>query len=277
MVLGTLAFAGFFLAAVLGGGYQTIRRRALRDEGAYRGPSPLLVFAAVFTAANVVEVLIRATGASEGLSQAGVVLVSVAFIAALYGATVWFLVVREGALSWTAMGWPTLRSGAARVVADLTYGAGLAVPTVLLTIVVAALLSRLLSVSEPSLLPIPTTAADWIVDIAVAVVLAPLGEELFFRGFAQTAWTLDLGWRSALIRTALFFAAVHALNVGGADFSEGARVALLVALARLPVALTLGWVFARTRSIAAPLGLHAAFNLVTLILFAMLQSGASPG
>ena len=262
---------------MLGSGYQALVRRETRPASAYRGPSPFLVFAAVFTGANVTAVLLRATGLLEGLSEAGVVLASVAIIGAFYAASVWLLVVREGALSWEAMGWPAFRSRAPRVVADFAYGAGLAVPTVLLTLVAAALLSAAVGVTEPSLLPVPATPADWIVDILVAVVLAPLGEELFFRGFAQSAWTLDIGWRRALLRTALFFAAVHALNISGTDFSEGARLALVVALARIPVALGLGWVFERTRSIAAPLGLHAAFNGVTLVLFALLQSGASPG
>jgi uncharacterized protein len=193
----------------------------------------------------------------------------------LYAGSVWLLVVREGALSWGAMGWPSLPGRAPRALADLTYGIGLAVPTVLVTLVVGLLLSGALRVTEPSLLPIPATPTDWIVDILAAVVLAPLGEELFFRGFAQTAWTRDIGWRSALLRTALFFAVIHALNVTGADFSEGARVALVVALVRIPVALALGWAFARTGSIAASLGLHAAFNGVTLLLFAL--RAASPG
>jgi uncharacterized protein len=113
--------------------------------------------------------------------------------------------------------------------------------------------------------------------VLVAVVLAPLGEETFFRGFAQTAWTADLGWRRALLRASLFFAIVHALNISGTDFSEAARLVVVVALARVPVALALGWVFHRTGSIAASIGLHAAFNGVTLLLFALLQSSASPG
>jgi membrane protease YdiL (CAAX protease family) len=203
--------------------------------------------------------------------------VSVAIIAALYLATVWLLVVREGALSWQTMGWPASWSAAPAALGRFAYGAGLAAPTVLVTIVLGTVLALLLGVAEPSLLPVPTTPAEWVADILVAVVLAPVGEELFFRGFAQTAWTLDLGWRRALVRTALFFAIVHALNVSAADFSQAVRLLVAVAIARLPVAFILGWVFARTGSIAAPLGLHATFNGLSLVLFALLQSAASPG
>jgi membrane protease YdiL (CAAX protease family) len=230
----------------------------------------------VFAAANVVAFVIHATGLSVGLSQAAAVLLSVGIVVPLYAGSVWLLVVREGALSWRDMGWPAFWSRTPRIAADFTYGVGLAVPTVLLTLVVGALLTALLGVTEPSLLPVPATVADWVVDVLVAVVLAPLGEELFFRGFAQTAWTLDLGWQRALVRAALFFAIVHALNVSGTDFSEAGRLVIAVALARVPVALALGWVFHRTGSIASSIGLHAAFNGVTLILFALVQSSASP-
>jgi len=276
-LLGALAFTGFFVAAVVASGYQTLRRRATRDESAYRGPSPFLVFGAVFAAANVIAVLIHAAGLSGGLSQAGAVLLSVGVVVPLYAGSVLFLVVREDALSWRAMGWPPFWTRSPRVAADFAYGVGLAVPTVLLTLVVATLFSLVLGVREPDLLPVPVTPADWFVDVLVAVVLAPFGEELFFRGFAQTAWMLDIGPRSALLRAALFFAIVHALNVSAGDFSEGARLAIAVAAARIPVALALGWVFSRTGSIASSLGLHAAFNGVTLILFALVSSGASPG
>jgi membrane protease YdiL (CAAX protease family) len=277
IILGTTAFAGFFLAALFASGYQTIVRRGTREAGAYRGPSPLLVFGAVFAGGNVIASLVRLSGVGPSLSQAGLVLLSVGIIFVLYAAVVWLLVVREDALSWEAMGWPAFWGRAPRTVAEFSYGVALAVPVVLVTLVFGSLLSVFLQVREPSLLPVPTTPADWLVDLLVAVVLAPLGEELFFRGFAQTAWALDLGWRRALIRTAIFFAVVHALSTTATDFSEASRLVLLTGLVRVPVALALGWVFVRTRSIAAPIGLHAAFNGVTLLLFAFIQAGGSPG
>ena len=49
-----------------------------------------------------------------------------------------------------------------------------------------------------------------------AAVVAPIAEEIFFRGFALSAWQRDLGPRPALVRSALFFALVHIANVGAA-------------------------------------------------------------
>lgn len=269
------AFAALFVAAMLGSGYQALVRRATRDAAAYRGPSPFLVFAAVFAGASAVATLAALSGVLTGVPQEVSVLVSVAAIAALYAGLVWLLVVREGALSWAEMGWPSGSGRAMRSMADLASGAVASVPIVVVTIVLGGLLAAFFDVTPPALLPVPRTIDQWVLDIVVAVILAPFGEELFFRGFAQTAWARDLGPRRAIIRSALFFAFIHALSSTGADFGEGLRLAALAMAVRLPVALVLGWVFARTGSMPAVLGLHAGFNGLTLVAAALL--GASLG
>ena len=75
-----------------------------------------------------------------------------------------------------------------------------------------------------------------------AAVVAPIGEEAFFRGFALTAWWRDLGPRSALIRSALFFAVVHILNIEVAPDQAGTGLAqaLLAFLVILPLGVVLG-------------------------------------
>jgi membrane protease YdiL (CAAX protease family) len=52
----------------------------------------------------------------------------------------------------------------------------------------------------------------------------------------------------------------------GVEAGQATAAAFLAFVARIPVALVLGWLFARTRTIWAPLGLHAAFNGVLLVL-----------
>jgi membrane protease YdiL (CAAX protease family) len=264
------AFLAFFVAAVLASGYQAIVRRATLDPSRYRGPSPFLVFAAVFAATNAAGALIALGTPNAPLDVGTRALLSVGIVVPLYALVVWQLVVREGALSWREMGWPSAADLRRRALVRLGYGVALASPIVLGTVLLGGLLAAFLRVTPPELLPVPATASDWLVDIVVAVILAPLGEELFFRGFAQTAWTRDLGWRAALVRTAVFFALVHAISTVGSDFSEGLRIAVLTVFTRLPVAFGLGWVFARTGSIAASVGLHAGFNGLMLVLAALL-------
>lgn len=264
------AFLAFFVAAVLASGYQAIVRRATRDPSRYRGPSPFLVFAAVFAATNAAGAVVALVALDAPLDIGARALLSVGIVVPLYALLVWFLVVREGALSWQEMGWPHAADLRGRGLVNLGYGVALASPIVLVTVLLGGVLAAFLRVTPPELLPVPTSVSDWLLDILVAVILAPIGEELFFRGFAQTAWTRDLGWRAALVRTAIFFALVHAISTGGVDFSEGLRLAIVTVVTRLPVAFGLGWVFARTGSIAASVGLHAGFNGLMLVLAAFL-------
>jgi membrane protease YdiL (CAAX protease family) len=269
------AFLAFFVATVLASGYQAIVRRATLDPSRYRGPSPFLVFAAVFAATNAAGAVVALAALDAPLDLGARALLSVGIVVPLYALLVWLLVVREGALSWREMGWPpegwlTSADLRGRALVNLGYGVAVTVPVVLVTVLLGGVLAAFLRVTPPELLPVPATLSDWLLDILVAVILAPIGEELFFRGFAQTAWTRDLGWRAALVRTAFFFALVHAISTGGSDFSEGLRIAVVTVLARLPVAFGLGWVFARTGSIAASVGLHAGFNGLMLVLAALL-------
>ena len=70
----------------------------------------------------------------------------------------------------------------------------------------------------------------------------------------------------ASIRGALFFAVVHVLTISGVDAGQAVGVAFAAFVGRIPVALALGWLFARTGTIWAPLGLHATFNAILLVL-----------
>ena len=75
-----------------------------------------------------------------------------------------------------------------------------------------------------------------------------------------------MGVPRGLVRGALFFALVHVLTISGDTAGEALAVAAAAFLGRVPVALALGWLFVRRSTIWAPLGLHATFNGVLLIL-----------
>ncbi len=136
----------------------------------------------------------------------------------------------------------------------------------LATAVVAAILVALLGVTPTGPIPVAKGPLDVALNFLAAAVIAPVGEEIFYRGFATTAWSRRIGPGRAIIRGAIFFALVHVLTLGGADFSEAIRIAAIAFIARLPVALLLGWVFVRRSSLWAAIALHATFNGVALIL-----------
>ena len=62
------------------------------------------------------------------------------------------------------------------------------------------------------------------------------------------------------------FVLAHVLLVGGDQFEEALKLAFVAGVVRIPVALALGWLFVRTGSLWAPIGLHAAFNGILIVL-----------
>jgi membrane protease YdiL (CAAX protease family) len=261
------ASLGFGLAA--GAVRQVVARRD-RAPGAYRGPAPLLVLGLTVVLATLAAVASGALGLADPETSLGA-LGSVAAMTLAYGASVWLLAVRTGALHWTDMGWPPVPGrDVAWHLAGALIGGALVVPTYFASALVGGLLSIALGVRLDSPLPTPGGGVDLAATILAAVVLAPIGEELFFRGFALSAWWRDLGPRAALRRATLLFAAVHILNVTAATASEGLRMALVQFTVILPVAYVLGWLFMR-RGIVAAIAGHMAFNGIAI---ALLVTGA---
>lgn len=261
-VLG-LAVLGLGLTA--GAGAQALQRRA--DGAAYAGPAPVLVFAAVIALTLVVEFAVGALGVVPAgppevlaavLASAGVSLGVVALV-----------VVSPGALSWRAMGLRLPGPGAGSVVADVAWGIAFAVPTLFGAGLLAAAAVALLGVTPEPPVPPAGDPAGIAVNLLAAVVVAPLWEEAFFRGFVTTAWARAAGPQAALWRGAVFFALVHVLTLSGSDFGVALRAAVVAFVVRLPVGLVLGWVFLRRGTLVAPIALHAAYNAIPLLLVAL--------
>jgi hypothetical protein len=157
---------------------------------------------------------------------------------------------------------------------DLLLGALLAVPVLLVTLLLGGILSRVLA-PAPSVLPVSGNAGGLLLNLVSAAVIAPVGEELFFRGFATTAWSRSIGTGPAIARGAAFFAAAHVLTLMDASFGSGVQHAAYAFIALLPVGLALGWVFLSRRSLYAAIGLHAAFNALQIV--ALLAAGSGAG
>lgn len=262
-----LLMAGLVLLAVgliAGAGSQGIERR-VRGRGAYRGPSPLLVFAASIPVSLIAVILLGIPLSIVGVPVDGPVgrLGSVAVQAVIYVGLIRLLVVDVGALSWAAM---QVRRFDRAALADLGAGALWAAPAIVATIPIAALLSFLLPVTPVSPLPPTGSVGGLVINLVAGALIAPIGEEMLFRAFATTAWSADLGAQRGLVRGALFFAVVHVLTVGGGTAGEAMALAVMGFASRIPVALALGWIFQRRRSVWASIGLHAAFNGILIVL-----------
>jgi membrane protease YdiL (CAAX protease family) len=263
--LGGAAVLGLGLSAAAG--YQIVVRSE-RDRTRYRGPAPLLVFGVVVSLSTVASAFLLGTGILDPTSPFGF-LVGLLIVAVAYALTVWLFAVRSGALTWRSMGWPTLGPGRLlRALRDVGVAIAVMIPVTFVVLVVGGIVAALLGVEAPDVLPAPTTSAEALAVALAAAVVAPIGEELFFRGFALTAWLRDLGPGQAVFRSAVFFAIVHVANISAVTFREGAAQALLQVAVILPLGVVLGVLFLR-RGIVAAIAGHVAYNGLLLALLAL--------
>ena len=97
---------------------------------------------------------------------------------------------------------------------------------------------------------------------ACAVLLAPFGEEVFYRGILLPALARVLPVRNALLIQALLFGFVHFWQL---------PAAWPLSLALAVVGWGTGWLYLRTGSLAGAVLVHATFNAIQLaLLFASL-------
>jgi membrane protease YdiL (CAAX protease family) len=249
---------------VAGAGAQAIERRT-RAQQPYQGPSPVLVFAASLPVAFLGAFLVMRLLSLAGLPTEGpfASLVLLLIQTATYIGAVRLLVVGTGALSWLEIGFI---GPLARALEDFGWGAVFAGPVILLTVFVQLGLVAIFQVTPEGPLPPTGGTSGLILNLIAGAVVAPIGEEVIFRGVATTAWIRSLGMRAGILRAALFFALAHILTVEATSLETGLAMAIVGFGERVPVALVLGWVFVRRRSIYASIGLHAAFNGILLVL-----------
>jgi uncharacterized protein len=265
------------LGLIAAAGNQAFERRA--RGAAYAGPSPILVFAATVAVTYfvapllglVLDALVDATGTTvwPPVGQ----LVAATLTAVIFIGVVRLTVVGTGALSWSDMG---IRRFDRQALSDLAVGASLALPVIGLTLIVAAVLVTLFRVVSPSPLPPTGELSGLLLQLVTGAIIAPVAEEVLFRGFAVTAWRRSIGASRAIFRATVLFALAHVVGIEATTFGQAIGLIVVGAGTRLPVAWVLGWVFVRRGSIWASIGLHATFNGVLLILAHLaIQSAAT--
>jgi membrane protease YdiL (CAAX protease family) len=221
---------------------------------------------------------------------------------ATYVGLVHFLVVRPGALTWHDIarprrlapstgdwatgdpipGWSRragetvtawrLRISGGRL-GDLLLPVAMVLPLIIASNVLSAGMLLVLGLKTTDIATPGSTGSfsdfDRILLFVAVAILAPVGEEIFFRGFATNAWGRSMGRASTVVRASLFFAFIHVLNTSTIDPALFWRIALFNFGARIPVAFVLTWLYMRRRSIVASGMLHAGYNgLITLITLA---------
>lgn len=276
---GTFLIGAGALAVTLGlaaGAGAQVLERADRQPDRYRGPSPLLVFGAYFFAMSFIGLLLLSVlgvDPDQPFSFLGIGVVQ----AAGYVLVVWLFAVRTDALTWRAMGWPTWRSARpGAILRAAATAAAVMLPVTFGLVIVGGIVGLLLGVDAPRVLPLSETPLDGLMVTLAAAIIIPVGEEIFFRGFALTAWLRDLDERGALVRASLFFALVHIANIAGVDFATGLSQAVLQMAVLIPVAFVLGWLFVRY-GLAAAIAGHITYNALLLTLAYLASLLPEPG
>lgn len=262
VLLGGLLLLSIGLVAAAGS--QGMERRA-RGMAGYAGPSPFLVFGASIPVSVLAIVVLALPLGLAGISFDGPLgaLLSVTVQAGVYVGLIRLLVVDTGALDWAAMGIRRLNPAA---LVEMAGGATWAIPVIVVTLPISAILLQIFPVTPESPLPPTGTASGFAISLIAGAIVAPLGEEVLFRGFATTAWVRGLGIRDGVVRAAVVFAVAHVLTISASTLDEAVGLVVVGFVTRLPIALALGWLFVRRGTIWASFGLHATFNLVLLVV-----------
>jgi membrane protease YdiL (CAAX protease family) len=139
---------------------------------------------------------------------------------------------------------------------SLVLGAALSVPAWIaaqvIQVTVVALLGLVGLRPDTGLAERAIASVDPVVLVVALVIVAPIAEEVFFRGIVFNAWEREHGARRALFGSALLFAVIH-----GSVFNLLPIFALGVLLAAF---------YRRTRSLPGSMALHAGFNAISVIL-----------
>ena len=163
------------------------------------------------------------------------------------------IATRSGASFGKAVGWNWPRRASLYILAGVLFSVGL------------QLLARLLPM--PKTLPIDnffrTPTEAWVLSI-FGITLAPLLEELFFRGFLYPVLARNLGTWLAVVLTAIGFSLIHAPQL-----AKAWGPVLIVFL----IGLALTIVRAVTKSVAASVLMHMAYNGTISVLLFIASSG----
>ena len=263
-------------------GASALQRRVDTPAAGWRGPGPLAIFWTTIPwallAQLLVAALLTALSAATALSTP---LGTLALAAASNLATVLIVglvVVGSGAVRWRdlilatpaaspkTLPPPDRRGG---LTGDLFWGVALALPILSAAGLFATLVMNGTGLSAPVVLPPTLNAVDLAANVLTAGLIAPIGEELLYRGVIAQAWARQSSARRAILFSAIVFAFAHTLTVGGTSVGDAASVAAVAFAVRLPLGIALGWLWIRRRSLVATIALHASYNLAIVAVVAL--------
>jgi membrane protease YdiL (CAAX protease family) len=254
-LLGALAFAAGLIYTAI----RQVRVKRVLPPERYRGPSVFILLALALIIAGILNIpftddaIVLIDGDGELTFLGGIVILTSTQIGLL--AVSWLLVHRPRALS-ALPSFPGRDPGRA-LRAGVGWGVLAWIGSTIVILAVGWLLEQLGQPPQPEAAERAIATLDpWVVIVAV-VFLAPVAEELFFRGVVFNAWLREGGRKWAYIGSAALFAAIH--------------LSLLSLLPIFLLGLALAWVYERTGNLLAPIAMHATVNGISVALALMVR------
>ncbi len=258
-------------------GASALQRVVDTPKESWRGPGPLATFWAVIPLAILAPapliLILQPFGGFDQLEPAATTLALALTTSLATTLLVAITVVGTNAARWSDLFGQHHVPSANLPPADRRGGhAGdiaLGLATALLIVVAAALFSALLiqttGATPESPLPPSRDNSALLFNLLSAALIAPIGEEILYRGVIAQAWGRQSGPRRAIIFSAIVFAFAHTLNIGGDSVGDALVTAAVAFAIRLPLGLALGWLWVRRQSLLATIVLHAAYNALLVI------------
>jgi membrane protease YdiL (CAAX protease family) len=252
---GLLLVVGLVLNAI-----RTLIVRAALPPERYRGPAILVLLLIAIVVGTVVALGAGGTALAlfdnRPLSVPGTLLLLTSTQIGLLAVT-GAMVVAPRALAGVHLVGP---AGLGR---SLLTGLAIAIPAwigaQLLAAAAGVLLQALGFKQDVGVLDTVLQRGDPTVILVAFLLVAPVAEEIFFRGVVYNAWERERGPRVALIGSALLFAVIHT------------SLYSLVPIFALGLALAL--VYRSTRSLAATIAMHAGFNAISVVIALLVRQG----
>lgn len=247
------------VGCVMNVGRAIVVRRRL-PEGHYRGGSVLIMLLLAAVVATAVELpftsdLIALTTGEGQMTEFGTLVLLTILQVSLVIITALFVLWPNALAGIDFFAGSTLRAAAVGVM----WG----IPAWIVATVLAAVVAQVLSLFHVQ--PEPQIAEQFIdlanpwIAVLATVVVAPIAEEIFFRGVAFNAWMREYGLRRAIVLSALLFALIHG--------SLGALVPIFV------LGIALAVIYRRTGNLASNIALHATFNAISVLLALLVRFG----
>jgi CAAX protease family protein len=139
--------------------------------------------------------------------------------------------------------------GAGALAALLGLGVGAVINAIVLSIAQQVQGKK---VETPQQLPDINQKPQWLLAFVAVVIVAPIAEELFFRGFLYQALRRWRGVPQGILLSALFFGLAH--------------VSPIIIPAIFALGVILAYMFERRRSLQSTIAAHMTYNLIGFIL-----------